>query len=85
MSEFPFHAIARIPGLAIRLLFSVLRLKRKIKKSARRLRKAMVRGGMDRRMAKDLADRYEAGLSFRALVRTLMNKAGSSFPFSGAP
>jgi hypothetical protein len=82
MSEFPLQALARVPGLVIRLFFTVLRMKRKAKKSARKLRKAMIKGGMDRKRAKELASKYEEGLSFRKLMKGVMGGTGSSFPFS---
>lgn len=65
----PLVVLARAPGLVIRLGFSVLRLKRGIRVSARKLRKGLVKGGMSREMARKLACKYEEDLSFRKLMR----------------
>jgi len=68
MSDIPVAAIARVPGLLIRLVFSALKFKRRAKKSARKLQKGMVKGGMDRKMAKQLAMKYEESFSIRNLI-----------------
>jgi len=69
MSDFPFEIIARVPKLVIKLSFSALKFKRSVKVSAKKLRKSMVKGGMDRRIAKQLANRYEEHLSIRKLLK----------------
>lgn len=82
MSEVPLQAIARIPGLLIRLGFSALKMKRKAKVSAKKLRKSMIKSGMNKEMANKLASRYEEGLSIRSLMKKTMGEAGfSSIPF----
>ncbi|MDD4307482.1 MAG: hypothetical protein PHU53_01570 [Thermoplasmata archaeon] len=84
MSEFPLAAIARIPGLVIRLFFSALKFKRSAKKSARKLRKGMIKGGMDRALANQLASRYEESFSIRRFIGQATGEdAGFSsiFPF----
>jgi len=68
LSEIPVAAIVKIPGLVIRLLFSALKFKRRAKKSARKLRKGMIKGGMDRKMATLLASKYEESFSIRRLI-----------------
>jgi hypothetical protein len=79
MSDVPIAAIARVPGLIIRLLFSALKFKRRAKRAARKMRKGMIKGGMDRKLATLLASRYEEQLS----IRKLIGKAtGEDFGFS---
>jgi len=84
MSELPLAALARVPGLLIRLLFSALRFKRRAKKAARRLKKGMIKGGMDRKLAERLASMYEESVSIRRLIGQVSGEEGglSSFlPF----
>jgi len=84
MSDFPFEIVARIPGLLIRLVFSALKFKRSVKKSAKKMRKSMIKGGMSRERANELACKFEEGLSFRKLMKTAMGDSGlSSIPFLG--
>ena len=68
MSDIPLGAIARVPGLVIRLVFTAMRFKSRAKKSARKLRRAMIKGGMSREMATRLAARYEESFSIRELI-----------------
>ena len=82
MSDFPFGVVARVPGLVIRLGFSALKFKRRVKKSARRMRKGLIKGGMSRERATELANKYEEGLSIRKLIKSNMGDSGlSSIPF----
>ena len=82
MSDFPIAAIARVPGLVIKLLFSALRFKRRAKKSARKMRKGMIKGGMNRKLATQLASRYEESFSIRRLIgQTTGDDFSSIFPF----
>lgn len=84
MSEgIPFAAIARTPGLIIRLGFSALRFKRRVKKSARKMKKGLIKGGMSRERAKELVCKYEENLSIRKFIRSNMGDSGlpSIFPF----
>ena len=80
MSEFPLAALARVPRLVLSILFSALRFKRRIKKSAKVLRKSMVKGGMEKKLAKELASQYEESLSVRKLMQKALGGA-SIFPF----
>jgi hypothetical protein len=80
MSEFPLAILARVPRLVLSLLFSALRFKRKIKKSAKILRKSMVKGGMEKKLAKQLASQYEESLSIRKFMKGALGGAGK-FPF----
>ncbi len=82
MSELPLGAIARVPGLAIRLGFSALKFKRSVKKSARRMRRGLIKGGMSKERANELVDKYEESLSIRRLINANMGGSGlSSIPF----
>ncbi|MDO9538145.1 MAG: hypothetical protein Q7J68_07485 [Thermoplasmata archaeon] len=84
MSEIPLGAIARVPGLIIRMLFTAMKFKRKVKKSARKLRRAMIKGGMNKHMASLLATRYEESVSIRRLISGATGsdfKLSSFFPF----
>ena len=82
MSELPLGAIARVPGLAIRLGFSSLKFKRSVKKSARRMRRGLIKGGMSKERANELVDKYEESLSIRRLINANMGGSGlSSIPF----
>ncbi len=84
MSDFPFAIVARVPGLIIRLGFSALKFKRKAKKSARKMRKVLIKGGMSRARATELVNKYEEGLSVRKLIKSNMGDSGlSSIPFFG--
>ena len=84
MSErIPFGILARTPGLIIRLGFSALKFKRKAKKSARKMRRGLIKGGMSRDRANELVTIYEEGLSIRKLIKSNMGDSGlpSIFPF----
>ena len=83
MSKIPFGILARTPGVIIRLGFSALRFKRKVKKSAKKMRKGLIKGGMSRDRAKELVCKYEEDLSIRRLIKANMGDSGlpSIFPF----
>ena len=83
MSRIPFGILARVPGLLIRLAFSALKFKRKVKKSARKMKKGLVKGGMSRERAKELVCKYEEDLSIRKFIKANMGGSGlpSIFPF----
>ena len=66
----------KIPGLAIKLLWTYMRFKRKMKRSARAMKKGMIKNGMDRKLAKKLAESYEIDFS----IRKLMKNQGISIP-----
>ena len=81
-SSIPFGAIARVPGLALRLGFSALKFKRHVKKSTRKLRKGLIKGGMSRERANELACKYEESLSIRKFIKSNLGDSGlSSIPF----
>ena len=85
MSEgIPFGVIARAPGLVIRLGFSALKFKRRVKRSARKMRRGLVKGGMSRDRAKELVSKYEEDLSIRKFIKSNMGDSGlpSIFPFN---
>jgi hypothetical protein len=79
LSEVPVAAIAKVPGLVIRLLFSAMKFKRRAKRAARKMRKGMIKGGMDRKLATMLASRYEEQVSIRKLIG---QATGEDFGFS---
>jgi len=84
MSDIPFAALARVPGLVIRMLFTAMKFKRKVKKAARKLRKGMIKGGMDRKLATILASKYEESVSIRKLIGQVTGDnsgLSSFFPF----
>ena len=84
MSELPLATLARMPGLVLRIGFSALRFKRKAIKSARKVRKGMIKAGMDRKLAKDLTQRYEETFSIRRLMAGAAGERSglsSLFPF----
>ena len=84
MSKIPLGAIARVPGLIIRLGFSALKFKRKVRKSAKKMQKGLIKGGMSKERAKELVCKYEEGLSIRKLIKSNMGDSGlpSIFPFN---
>ncbi len=87
MSEedgFPFGTLARVPGLVIRLGFSFLKFKRRVKKNTRKLKRGLVKNGMSRERAKELANKYEEDLSIRKFMKNAMGDSGlpSFFPFN---
>lgn len=79
LSDIPVAAIVRIPGLVVRLLFSAMKFKRRAKRAARKMRKGMIKGGMDRKLATLLASRYEEQVSIRKLIG---QATGDDFGFS---
>ena len=83
MSRIPFGILARTPGLLIRLAFSALKFKRRVKKSARKMKKGLIKGGMSRDRAKELVCKYEEDLSIRKFIKSNMGDSGlpSIFPF----
>ena len=82
MSDFPLGAIARVPGLAIRLGFSALKFKRSAKKSVKKMRRGLIKGGMSKERANELVSKYEESLSIRRLINANMGDSGlSSIPF----
>ncbi|MFO7619059.1 MAG: hypothetical protein R6W91_05330 [Thermoplasmata archaeon] len=79
----PLSALARVPWLVIRLVFSALRFKRKAIKSARKVRKGLIKGGMNRAKATELTAKYEEMFSIRKLLTgaTGGNGISSILPF----
>ena len=48
------------------------------------MRKGLIKGGMSRERATELANKYEEGLSIRKLIKSNMGDSGlSSIPFFG--
>ena len=71
--------VAKALWLAVKLLFVLMRFKRKAKRAARNFRKAAVKGGMDRRLARQLGDEYADFGSIRKLMKSAM--ADNKIPF----
>ncbi|MEW5937089.1 MAG: hypothetical protein AB1665_04625 [Candidatus Thermoplasmatota archaeon] len=69
MSDVPLGAASAVPRLITSVLFTALRCKRRMKKSARGFMRGLERGGMNRKDARRLLERYEEGLSIRRLLR----------------
>ncbi|MCK5038496.1 MAG: hypothetical protein KAS16_05305 [Thermoplasmata archaeon] len=61
--------LPRLPGLLIKFLWAYMRFKRKMKRSARAMKKGMIKNGMDRKLAKKLAEAYEIDFSLRKLMK----------------
>ncbi len=80
MTEFPLGILARIPRLVISLSFSYLKLKRRVRKSAKMMRKGLIKGGMSRSQAKQLTMRYEESVSIRKFVKGSVLR-GKNIPF----
>ena len=78
MSEFPIGVLAKVPKLTLSFFITFLRFKRKVKKSAKRMRKSMVKHGMSKEDAAKLTEMYEESVS----VRKLIQGAGANLPFS---
>ena len=78
MSEFPFAVLARVPKLTLSFFITFLRFKRKVKKSAKRLRKSMIKHGMSKEDAAKLTAMYEESVSIRKLIQS----TGADLPFS---
>ena len=82
MSNIPVGIIARVPGLVIRLGFSALKFKRRVKKSAKKMQKGLIKGGMSKERANELVCKYEEDLSIRKFIKSNMGDSGlpSIFP-----
>ncbi|MFH0816602.1 MAG: hypothetical protein V1934_07295 [Methanobacteriota archaeon] len=63
--------MAKSLWLAMKLLFVLMRFKRKANRAARNFRKAAVKGGMDRRMADQLTEQYVEFASIRKMVKNV--------------
>lgn len=71
--------VAKALWLALKLLFVLMRFKRKAKRAARNFRKAAVKGGMDRRMADQLTEQYVEFASIRKMIKNVTG--GGKIPF----
>ena len=69
--------MSRVPGLVVRLGFSFMRFKRKVRKDTKILRRSMIKNGMDKKMASELAEAYATNLS----IREFMKGQGMDIPF----
>jgi hypothetical protein len=64
--------IAKSMILVVKLLFVLMRLKRKAKKAGKTFRKAAIKGGMDRALATQLSEEYADFASIRKLMKSAM-------------
>jgi len=71
--------VAKALWLAVKLLFVLMRFKRKAKRAARNFRKAAVKGGMDRRTADQLTEQYVEFASIRKMMKKVTG--GGKIPF----
>jgi hypothetical protein len=78
MSEVPIAVLARVPKLTFSFFIVFLKFKRKVKKSAKRMRKSMIKHGMSRGDAARLTEIYEESVSIRKLIQS----TGADLPFS---
>jgi hypothetical protein len=62
-------AMSRMPKLGIKFLVTFMKFKRRTRKSAKVFRRSLVRSGMDRQQAKELAEAYEVTFSVRKLIK----------------
>lgn len=60
------------PALVLRTGFAFLRMKRRLRKSARRFRKGLIARGMTPEQAHRLSESYAGDLSIRKMVRGLI-------------
>lgn len=65
---------ANFPPLAFRLGLQYLRVKRSANRARNRFYKELVRSGLPRNQAKDLADQYVSAVS----IRSIMNAVGAA-------
>jgi hypothetical protein len=63
--------VAKALWLALKLLFVLMRFKRKAKRAARNFRKAAMKSGMDRRMADQLTEQYVEFASIRKMIKNV--------------
>ena len=66
----------KLPRLIIKFLWTYMRFKKKMKRSSKALKKGMIKNGMDRKLARKLAESYEIDFS----IRKLMKDQGISIP-----
>ncbi|MDD1773736.1 MAG: hypothetical protein LUQ14_03835 [Methanomassiliicoccales archaeon] len=60
---------ANAPSLVLRLLFSYLRAKRRVKAAGKEFLEAMVKGGVPLQEARSLAEVYSSSMSLRRMMR----------------
>ncbi len=59
----------KVPGLVLRFGLFYLKFKRKMRKGAKVLRKSLIKSGMSKAQAKELAEVYEVSFSIRELLK----------------
>lgn len=73
--------IAYAPALILRVGFAYLRMKRRVRKTARSFEKGMLSHGMPPDLARRLTVSWEGGMRTRNLIRRV---SGGTFPRGGA-
>ncbi len=73
--------VAKALWLATRLLFVLMRFKRKAKRAARNFRKAAIKGGMDRKLAAQFSAQYVEFASIRKMIKNVTGDG--KIPFLG--
>ena len=71
--------VAKALWLAVKLLFVLMRFKRKAKRAARNFRKAAMKSGMDRQTADQLTEQYVEFASIRKMMKNVTG--GGKIPF----
>jgi hypothetical protein len=62
--------------IAVKMLFAYMRFRSKARRAARTFRRAAVRNGLDRRLARELSEGYADTFSMRQIVRMIMGARG---------
>jgi hypothetical protein len=73
--------VANALWLAVKLLFVLMRFKRKANRAARNFRKAAIKGGMDRKLAAQFSDQYVEFASIRKMIKNVTGDG--KIPFLG--
>ena len=63
------YAVAMVPTLLWHLGWAYLRMRRRANREGRHFYRALVRQGVPREMARDLADEYSSSISLTAFIR----------------
>ncbi len=61
--------VPKLPGLVMKFLWAYMVFKRRMKRSARAFKKGLIKNGMDKKLAKQLAESYEIDFSIRKLMK----------------
>jgi hypothetical protein len=64
-------ALVQAPALLYRVGIQYLRMKRSVNKARGRFYRELIRGGIPRRQARDLADQYVSAVSLRSMMQAM--------------